>query len=384
MNHDEGSSTARPDLAAYYFPNYHPDTRNEKWHGKDWTEWELVRRAEPRFNGHFQPRIPLWGYEDEADPRAMERKIAAAADAGLDAFIFDWYWYEDGPYLEAALERGFLGAGNSDRMKFALMWANHDWVDVHPATRNSPPKVLAEGAVSATAFRAACDRMIERYFPHPSYWRVDGGLYLSFYMPAGLVQGIGSVEKTRAILDEFRERVRKAGLGELHLNAIVWCEQILPGERKVEDVNCFLDALGFDSVGSYVWIHHHPLPDFPLTDYAAFRDLSLSDFDVFADRYELPYFPNVTVGWDPSPRTVQSDRLIEREHPHTAILGGNDPVEFRRALEAAKVHFGKRRIHPPVLTINSWNEWTEGSYLEPDTRHGMGYLDAIREVFGVA
>ena len=32
-------------------------------------------------------------------------------------------------------------------------------------------------------------------------------------------------------------------------------------------------------------------------------------------------------------------------------------------------------------TINSWNEWTEGSYLEPDTVHGMGYLEAVKRVF---
>jgi hypothetical protein len=34
------------------------------------------------------------------------------------------------------------------------------------------------------------------------------------------------------------------------------------------------------------------------------------------------------------------------------------------------------------LTVNSWNEWTEGSYIEPDTVHGMKYLEAIRDVFG--
>jgi hypothetical protein len=36
-----------------------------------------------------------------------------------------------------------------------------------------------------------------------------------------------------------------------------------------------------------------------------------------------------------------------------------------------------------VLTINSWNEWTEGSYIEPDTKNGTQYLEAIRDVFGV-
>ena len=27
-------------------------------------------------------------------------------------------------------------------------------------------------------------------------------------------------------------------------------------------------------------------------------------------------------------------------------------------------------------------EWTEGSYLEPDTVNGFGYLEAVRRVFG--
>lgn len=54
-------------VASYYFPNYHlGDARNEKKFGKGWSEWELVKAAKPRFNGHHQPNIPAWGYTDES------------------------------------------------------------------------------------------------------------------------------------------------------------------------------------------------------------------------------------------------------------------------------------------------------------------------------
>ena len=35
----------------------------------------------------------------------------------------------------------------------------------------------------------------------------------------------------------------------------------------------------------------------------------------------------------------------------------------------------------PLITVNSWNEWTETSYLHPDDLYGYGYLEAIKSVF---
>ena len=91
-------------VGVYYFPNYHLDKRNKLSHGEGWTEWELVKRAEPKFKGHIQPKVPLWGYEDEANPEVMAKKIDVASNACIDAFIFDWYWYEDGLFLNRALD----------------------------------------------------------------------------------------------------------------------------------------------------------------------------------------------------------------------------------------------------------------------------------------
>lgn len=369
-------------IAAYYFPNFHADPRTETWHGAGWTEWELLKRAEPRFPGHDQPKVPAWGYEDEAKPEVMAKKIDAAADHGLDAFIFDWYWYEDGPFLQRALEDGFLKAPNADRLKFALMWANHDWIDIFPAVRTSPYRVLAPGKVSAAAFEAATNHMIETYFRHPSYWRVNGGLYVSIYDLTALISNFGDIPATRAALDGFRERIRAAGLGELHLNAVVWGRQVLPSEVVVEDVNGLLNDLGFDSITSYVWVHHQRMPDFPQTAYETIQQASRKDYDTFTAKYTLPYFPNVSMGWDPSPRTVQSDVYENLGYPYTPTLKGNTPDAFKHALADAKAFLDQGDTVPKILTVNAWNEWTEGSYLEPDTKRGMRYLEALRDVFG--
>lgn len=372
-------------VACYYFPNYHVDPRNEAAHGPGWTEWELVKRAEPRFAGHRQPRVPLWGYSDESDPAVMAQKIAAAADHGIDVFLFDWYWYDDGPFLGQGLEKGFLNAPNIDRLKFAIHWANHTWVDIHPAKLSAHPhnnaRVLYPGAVTPETFGMIVRHTIETYFRHPAYWLIDGCPYFSVYEIGKLVESFGDVASTRAALEGFRAQTRAAGFPGLHLNAVVWGQPIVPGESTPADPARLVDDLGFDSFTSYVWIHHGGLDAFPETDYNGCRDHYMRYWGKVETGSGIPYFPNVTMGWDPSPRTVQSDRYVNVGYPFTPTLAGNTPDRFREALELVRDRLD-RRSGARTLSINAWNEWTEGSYLEPDTEHGMAYLEAIRDVFG--
>jgi len=73
-----------------------------------------------------------------------------------------------------------------------------------------------------------------------------------------------------------------------------------------------------------------------------------------------------------------------RGYPFTPTLGGNTPAEFRKALESVRRFIDARPLQQRIITINAWNEWTEGSYLEPDTLNGMKYLEAIQTVFNGA
>ncbi|MCD9026434.1 glycoside hydrolase family 99-like domain-containing protein [Cohnella silvisoli] len=77
---------------------------------------------------------------------------------------------------------------------------------------------------------------------------------------------------------------------------------------------------------------------------------------------------------------MQSDIHEPLGYPFTSVLVDNTPEHFKASLEAVKKFLQEDATTPPIVTINSWNEWTEGSYIEPDTVHGMAYLEAIRDV----
>ena len=115
------------DVAAYIWPAYTGDEpRSRIFWPEGIGEWESVKNSTRKTPDYHWKRKPLWGYVNEADPRVMEMEINAAADHAVNVFIYDWYWFDRRPFLEQCLDNGFLKAENRDRMKFFVMWANHN------------------------------------------------------------------------------------------------------------------------------------------------------------------------------------------------------------------------------------------------------------------
>ena len=369
----------RPTIAAYYFPNWHCDPRIEALHGKGWTEWRVVQHATPRFPGHRQPRVPLWGYQDEADPEVMAQKITAARAYGIDAFIFDWYSFNDGPYRERCLNEGFLKASNCGEIKFALMWCNHNPIYAHPGSYWKPAELNWRGDdVTPETFRRETALYIEKYFSLPNYLRVDKGLYFSIWQPRQMIASLGGDAAAAELIREFREKVHKAGLGELNLNAHCDCRD--RAEGKVEEYEAWLKQIGFDSIAEYTWGNFGP--DFPAVEYGVWSANNRRDQMERAGRLKGLYYPSVATGWDSSPRTVQSDMYERRGYPFLPVVVNNTPERFEAELEFWKEQYEKDAFSGTMLPLACWNEWTEGAYLEPDTQYGYGYLQAVKNVFG--
>jgi hypothetical protein len=371
------------EIAAYNFPQWHPDPRNDIWHGQGWTEWELLKKAVPRYPGHRQPVEPAWGYFDESDPVQSAREIDLAADHGLTAFIYDYYWYEDGPFLNGALDKGFLRAPNRSRLKFALMWANHNWHNWHPIRLSDDAwkdHNLVDGRLSADAFFRFGAKVINEYFSQPNYLRLDGRPYFSLYDTSNFIEGAGGIDKAAGLLAEFRRRAREGGAGEIHLNAVV--ARFGTSEAKTE----IIKRLGIDSVASYNWYDHYKLDhdSFPRGSYEKAMKTNIAAWPLQESEHGVPYIANVTTGWDSSPRCCPTDRYEMRGYPWLPILEGNTPDMFGKAIAAMKsyIHIAKPAI--PMFTVNAWNEWTEGSYLLPDQWDGTKRLEALKRVMAQA
>lgn len=362
------------DIAAYIWPAYTGDEpRTRMFWPEGYGEWQSVKNSAPKPNGYSWSRKPLWGYVNEADPYVMQMQIEAALDHGVNVFIYDWYWYDRRPFLENCLNNGFLKAKNNNKMKFYLMWANHDVVhlwDIRVSQLHN--NVIWSAAVDLPEFKRICARLIENYFPCENYYRIDGAPVFMIYDVPTLVTGLGGVEQAKSALEWFRQETIKAGFSDLHLQFSargVNHENQSGVDGNADSLSVAeCTELGFQSKTHYQFCHFADMDG----DYLDILKKVEKEWEMLSRQDSTPFFPHISVGWDNNPRYKDFK---------PGVITNNTPEHFEKALRMAKQYADSHPNQPPLITINSWNEWTETSYLQPDDAYGYGYLQAVKNVF---
>ncbi|HEX8522146.1 MAG TPA: glycoside hydrolase family 99-like domain-containing protein [Tepidisphaeraceae bacterium] len=341
----------------YTFNPWHPSPYMEKIFGKGWTEYETMNMARPQFPGHYQPKRPLWGNFNEADPTWAAREIDLASSAGIDVFMIDWYWHSGTMFYHEQLEQGFLKAPNRDKMKFAVMWANHHWPNLYPAPENGEEATLLPQEYSDQDMDRVGAYLVDHYFTQPNYWKLDNKPVFATFWTNHLIGHFG-VTGLRKIFDSWQNRASKAGLAGIHFQA-----------SDAYDHNTPLTEAGYSSCTRY-----HTFAGIGKTNQTPFAqgaEHAIQRWHNEASKMKLPYFPECPVGWDNSPRYGKKAKIITHR---TAD-------QFERLLRAGKYFIAHQKTNPPVLFLGAWNEWTEDHYLLPDEVYGYSYLEAVKRQF---
>jgi hypothetical protein len=372
------SCTRKPDyyVCAFVWPSCHDDSLAHKWLWPDGEgEWEVIKKGNPRFEGHYQPRQPLWGYGLDDDPQVVEKWIQTALKYGVNTFIYDWYWYNapdgwSGPYLEDALNKGFLGAPSNRKMNFYLMYANHDvkysYWNYHKWGPDAD-SLLFNPRIGMEDWKKVVHRVITQYFHLPNYVKIDGCPVFAIFNTGIFQQGFSSPEEAAQAMDYFRSEVRKAGFPGLHL-------QLTPGGGSDPSTKANggwagqLDLFKVNSIAFYNMGGFN-------CDYVTHCENAVRIRNRVDSLYTIPLFPTVSIGWDDTPR-------FPRKGAQDVTRFNNTPAVFAEYLQIAKDYADAHRdTQPPFVMINAWNEWVEGSYLLPDKVNGYGYLESVKTVF---
>jgi len=372
-------------LVAMYFPQLHPIPENDAWWGKGFTDWVNVKKARPQFRGHYQPRVPLGDrYYDQSQKATIEWQIDLAQRHGLHGFCHYHYWFGGKQLLETPTN--IVMDSKEIRFPFALAWANETWsrrwdgLDHHILIEqtHAPDRELWMRHFEYL-FRAwSDDRAI----------RIDGKPMFMIYRPHRITQ-------IDAMLDLWREEAHRRGLPGLFFMAIKQFEFPVPAVLK-----------HFDGIMQFQPFEALYSPDFQAPAAELRRAIELArmlpervqemlrylrnqlgskltyyDYDLVWQQIlkiereaGLPTFPGAFVDWDNTARYVKRARIFK----------GASPERFAHWFEKLVEVTATRPPTERVIFLNAWNEWAEGTYLEPDERHGYKYIEAVRDALARA
>ncbi len=346
-----------PDVRAiaFYLPQFHPFPENDAWWGKGFTEWTNVGKARPLFPGHYQPHCPIHlGYYDLRLPEVMVEQARIARQYAISGFAYHFYWFAGKTLMEHPL-RTMLGNPAVD-MPFFLSWANENWTRRWDGRDEA---VLIKQNYSPDDTRAMM-RHISEYMRDPRYIRVNGRAVFSVYRPR-------QIPDLAATVDIWRDEARRQGVGELYLIGI---QRSLAEDHRQDgfDANLEFTPHGIEvtELSALLPLDHSVFRG-KVHDYDASVAVALAQEDAGLARHRC-----AMLGWDntarsPDRATIHLDFKIKTYQDWVTEL-------CRRARSDAW-----RSPDERLVFINAWNEWAEGTHLEPDQRYGFAYLDATRQ-----
>ncbi|UAX95096.1 glycoside hydrolase family 99-like domain-containing protein [Ensifer adhaerens] len=356
-----GSQNRTIKTIAFFLPQFHPIEENSRWWGAGFTEWNNVVRAGPQFRNHYQPRRPKdLGYYDLRLPETQKFQAKLARDNGVHGFCYYYYWFDGKKLLNKPIEQ-MLGDREID-LPFCVCWANENW------SRNWDGQekfVLLKQSYSEESNLALINEFISM-MRDSRYIRHQG-------KPVVVVYRIRVIPNWLDVAKLWREECRRQGIGEIHLCAVRFGLEPLEGPPEDFGLDAYVMFPPHETARHDVRSEMKDLKsDFngEILSYDAVVDGDLARFE---EGYEWPVHRGAMMGWDNTARRMQDARIFH----------GCTPMKFRRWLKnIVKQENAQREEKESLLFINAWNEWAEGTVLEPDQRFGDSYLRVVRSVLG--
>jgi hypothetical protein len=365
-------------IYSFYFPQFYAIPENDAAWGSGFTDWNNVQSAVPLYDGHYQPRRPLTGYYDQSKMETIVDQVALMKRAGLDGVSFYHYWFDGKLVLEKPSEN-FLKNKDLD-IEFNFTWANETWskrwvgdddVIILKQTHSSDYELL----------KKHFDYLLP-FFQDERYQKVDNKPVFNIYNPH-LIQNHSRFVKV------WTELAFENGFAGMHFVAIL-CSPTLD-ESVISHYDGCLDfqprfssnnlTIKKRGVLGGIIDKLRFLPEPILNFFTKLRFLTSglrrhSYDDVWLDIISLSKkelvcskkrYYSAFIDWDNSPRYGNK----------ATIYSGSSLEKFSSYIENL---FTQVKDENSVIYVNAWNEWSEGTYIEPDELNGYKCIEILSKV----
>ncbi|MCQ2796662.1 MAG: glycoside hydrolase family 99-like domain-containing protein [Bacilli bacterium] len=334
---------------AFYLPQYHTFKENDTWWGKGFTEWTNVKKSTPRFKNHYQPRAPHKdiGYYCLKNVSTLKQQAEMLRKHNINGLIFYYYWFSGKELMETPLN--LLLKNPEINLNFCLCWANENWTR---AWDGENKKILIKqeyNIIDAVNFI----RQISKYLKDKRYIKINNKSVIFIYNPY-------KIPNLTEMIHLWRKTAKQMGLGDLY---IVTRNLMFSNKATINAADAEFD---FPPVNhAFHWCFVKATKQYYLYDYEN-TVTSICSY-IKNDLHDKPYFYTSTMGWDNSSRRKYKC-FIFNNYNLKSFYDWNKAI-----VDKALTNKKEERI----LLVNAWNEWCEGTYLEPDEKYGYANINTL-------
>lgn len=351
-------------IIALYLPQYHEIQENNEWWGRGHTEWVSCKNAMPKYSDHYQPRVPLNdNYYDLSDVSTQIEQAKLAKEYGVYGFCYYHYWFEGKLLLQKPAEN-MLNNKNVD-IPFCFSWANHSWVNKIEKKKKEDLITQKYGDKEDWIKHI---RYLIPFFKDERYIRVEN-------KPVFIIYDAISINCWKEMKEVWIDELIREGFEGLYFI------NTLKHEKDIEVSNRYNFDAQFEYQPTFS-IAKRKNPDYSW--YYYFKRVFMKDVvgkpayfsykTVWNRAMKLTPKNNITtflgayVDWDITARW--GDRGLVYKGSTPELFGYYLTKQIKRSMNMHMSDF---------IFVTAWNEWSEGAYLEPDTKYEHKYLLAIRK-----
>ena len=343
---------------AFYLPQFHTFPENNKWWGEGFTEWTNTRKATPQFPSHYQPREPHddIGYYDLSDYKTLQRQADQIKKHGLYGLCIYHYWFSGKRLMEKPVD--LLLEHPEIDLKFCLCWANENWTRAWDG-------LSKEILISQKHKNDDIDYIkdLKKYIMDPRYIRINGEPLVLVYRP-------GILPDAAKTFRRWREWALKNGIGKIRIWVVRGCANT-PESMMIEGADAeveFPPAYTASPIVLKTTSNNSQIMYYPgyVNEIISGRSCT--------ERFKHPVYRGAMLGWDCTPR---------RKAFH-AWYGFSQEWYYRWLKYNIDYTRKHHKEEERFIFINAWNEWAEGTYLEPDKMFGYTNLNTTsKALFGI-
>lgn len=349
-------------IIAWHLPQFHSIKENDEWWGKGFTEWTNTKKAKPLFKGHIQPKEPLnKKYYNLLEKDTMIWQNNLSKEHGIYGFCYYHYWFNGKLLLEKPLEN--LLNWKDIPQKFCLSWANEPWARTWDGQNK---KVLMPQTYGNEKEWENHFNYLLKFFKDERYIKVND-------KPLFLIYRTENIPRCNEMINYWNKLAQQNGLKGIHIietlnsfqhdskckdsDGVVYMEPMLSLKENIQNRSLLIkirDKIKNNLISPYKY------------DYQKIWNYILSrNYQKIKNKDQ---YLGAFVSWDNTARKGKKG----------VVITGSTPKKFEECMK--KQIENTKKINSEFIFINAWNEWAEGTYLEPDIENKDEYLKVIKKI----